>query len=139
MTIARQKVARESSRRRTAAGAVLGAFRPKTDDTGAFRHLSFGVRFINSVKRETEGDGGSSVHVLISSSWSRSPFAVDACLHRSNSPPCDSCTISGVLCQRELLKDGVRRMSCDWCRQWKVACHWDLVGIMGPWDPIALK
>jgi hypothetical protein len=30
-------------------------------------------------------------------------------------------------------------MSCDWCRQQKMVCHWDLMGITGPQDPNALK
>jgi hypothetical protein len=39
----------------------------------------------------------------------------------------------------ELWKNITRWTSCDQCRQWKMACHWDLVGITGPRDPNALK
>jgi hypothetical protein len=86
-----------------------------------------------------EGDGGSSVRVHVSHSLFRSPFVFDALLHRSKFPSCDSCTIAGVLCQTEMLKDGARWTSCDRCRQLKKVCHWDLVGVMGPWDPSASK
>jgi hypothetical protein len=87
-----------------------------------------------------EGDRGNSFFVHISLSLFWSPFAVfDACLHRLRFPSCDSCMIAGVPCLGELLKDGLRRTSCDQCRQLKKVCHWDLVGVTGPRDPTALK
>jgi hypothetical protein len=52
---------------------------------------------------------------------------------------CDSCTIAGIPCLTELWKNGTRQMSCNWYHQWKMACHWDLVGVMGPQDPNAPK
>jgi hypothetical protein len=56
-------------------------------------------------------------------------------LWRSRFPLCDSCTIIGIPCLTELRKNGTRQTSCDRCRQLKKACHWDLVGVMGPRDP----
>jgi membrane protein involved in colicin uptake len=58
---------------------------------------------------------------------------------RSRFSSCDSCTIVGVLCSIELGKNGIWRMLCDQCWQQKMACHWDLMGVMGPRDPNALK
>jgi flagellar biosynthesis GTPase FlhF len=60
-------------------------------------------------------------------------------LWRSRFPSCHSCTIIGIPCLTELQKNGMRRTSCDQCRQLKKACHWDLVGITGPRDPNAPK
>jgi hypothetical protein len=54
---------------------------------------------------------------------------------RSRFPSCDSCTIASVLCLTELWKNGMRRTLCNRCRQWKMACHWDLMGVTGPQDP----
>jgi hypothetical protein len=39
----------------------------------------------------------------------------------------------------EMRKNGTQWTSCDQCRQLKKECHWDLVGVTGPWDPNALK
>jgi hypothetical protein len=36
-------------------------------------------------------------------------------------------------------KNEMQRMLCNQCHQWKMACYWDLVGIMGPQDPNAPK
>jgi hypothetical protein len=36
-------------------------------------------------------------------------------------------------------QNGTRWTLCDRCHQLKKACHWDLVGVTGPWDPNALK
>jgi hypothetical protein len=47
--------------------------------------------------------------------------------------------IAGILCSIEMLKDRAQQMSCDRYCQWKMACQWDLVGIIGPWDLNASK
>jgi hypothetical protein len=52
---------------------------------------------------------------------------------------CDSCTIAGVPCLTELRKNRTWSTLCIWCWQWKMVRHWDLVGIMSPRDPNALK
>jgi hypothetical protein len=39
----------------------------------------------------------------------------------------------------EMLENGMWQMSWDQCRQRKMACQWDLVGITGPQDPNASK
>jgi hypothetical protein len=44
-------------------------------------------------------------------------------------PSCDSCTIAGIPCLTEMQKNGTQQTSCDQCRQRKMACHWDLVGV----------
>jgi hypothetical protein len=96
-----------------------GALGPQTYDSGTCQHLAFGVWFVNSIKREMEGNGRSSVCIHVGHSLFRSPFVFDAHLHRSKFPLCDSCMVSGVLCQTEMLKDGVQRTSCNRCRQLK--------------------
>jgi hypothetical protein len=48
---------------------------------------------------------------------------------------CNSCTIAGIPCLMEMQKNKIWWMSYDRCWQRKMVCHWDLVGIMGPWDP----
>jgi hypothetical protein len=60
-------------------------------------------------------------------------------LWRLKPPLCDSYTIAGIPCLTELQKNGTWQTSCDRCRQWKMACHWDLVGVTGPRDPNAPK
>jgi hypothetical protein len=60
-------------------------------------------------------------------------------LWRSKFPSCDLCTIANSVCSTELRKNGTQRTSCDRCWQLKKACHWDLVGVMGPRDPDASK
>jgi hypothetical protein len=60
-------------------------------------------------------------------------------LWRSKFPSCDLCTIAGIACLMELRKNRTRQTSCDWCRQQKMACQSDLVGVTGPRDPNAPK
>jgi hypothetical protein len=47
--------------------------------------------------------------------------------------------IAGIPCLTEMQKNGMWRMSCDRCQQWKMACHLDLIGVMGPQDPNTSK
>jgi hypothetical protein len=58
---------------------------------------------------------------------------------RSRFPSCNSCTITSIPCLMEMWKNGTWRTLCDQCQQRKMACHWDLVCITGPWDPNTLK
>jgi hypothetical protein len=85
-------------------------------------------------QRAMEEDSSASQYVL----FIQLSFIADF-LWRSKFPSCDSCTITGVPCLTELQKNRTRRTSCDQCWQWKMACHWDLVGVTGPQDPSASK
>jgi hypothetical protein len=97
----------------------------------------YSIWFIDSVKGEEEGDGRGFVHILVHLVIQLS-FIAD--FHwRLRFPLCDSCTITSVPCLMEMWKNGIWWMSCDQFWQWKMACHWDLVGVMGPWDPNASK
>jgi hypothetical protein len=92
------------------------------------------IWFINSVKGEEEGDRRGFVGVPVHFVYSvvvhcRLFLEVEVSL----------LSIASVLCLTELQKNGMRRMLCDQCWQWKMACHWDLMGIKGPQDPITSK
>jgi hypothetical protein len=76
-------------------------------------------------RKRMEEDSSASQYVL----FIQLSFIVDF-LWRSKFPSCDSCTIASVPCLTELQKNGTQRMSCDQCQQWKMVCHWDLVGVM---------
>jgi hypothetical protein len=78
-------------------------------------------------RKATEEDPSISQYVLLFSF----SFIADF-LWRSKFASCNSCTIAGIPCLMELRKNRMWRTLCDRCWQWKMACHWDLVGITGP-------
>jgi hypothetical protein len=108
-----------------------GAFWPQTHHSCTCQYRADNIWVVNSVKgkeaAEEEPSTSQCVAVILFS------FLADF-LWRSRFPSCDSCTIIGIPCSTELRKNGTRRTSCDRCRQLKKACHWDLVGVMGPRD-----
>jgi hypothetical protein len=118
---------------RTTEVACNGAFRPQAHHPSTCQHCAYNIRFVDSVKGEEEGDGRGavcvSVHLILHSS------CITDFICRSWFPLCDSYTIAGIPCLTELWKNGTQRMLCDRCQQWKMVCHWDLVGVMGPRDP----
>jgi hypothetical protein len=93
-------------------------------------HTASGLLTQSKGKRKvTEEDFSASLYILFI--WLSS---IADCFWRSRFPSCDSCTIAGVLCSTELWKHGTWRMLCNQCQQWKMACHWDLIGITSPQD-----